>query len=146
MKILFVCAGNTCRSPMAKVIMERKLIAAKKNDKLAIDSGAYTVPTSNKATNEARETIKIKYGRDLLAVHKPKRITQALVGHADIILVMEGWMKAGLPPNKTFTLKEFAGSPGDISDPFRQGLDVYLDVAVQIFEAIDKILPKLQDC
>ena len=145
MRILFVCAGNTCRSPMAKVIMEQKLKAARISDKFEIDSGAYGRPTMNYVSAAARAAIKIKYGEDLLASHKPRKITPALVRQADIILVMAGWMKEGLPQSKTFTLKDFAGGSGDILDPFGQGIDTYLAVADEIAEIIDKILPKLKD-
>ena len=142
MKILVVCMGNTCRSPMAKVIMEQKLMAVNLPDKWEIDSAAYGIPTLNRASKEAREAIKIKYGQDLLASHQPRRITPELMQWADIILVMTNSMKQGLPQNKTFTLKELAGGLGDISDPYGQGVAVYLQVADEIAAAIDKIIAK----
>ena len=143
MKILFVCTGNTCRSPAAAAILKQKLKTAELVDKFEIDSAAYSTPTLNSATNEVREAIKLKYGEDLLTLHHPKRITVALIQWADIILVMSGWMKEELPQGKTFTLKEFAGGSGDISDPFGQGINAYLQVTDEISEAIDKIIPKL---
>jgi protein-tyrosine-phosphatase len=108
MRILLVCMGNTLP------------------DNWEIDSVAYGIPTLNRASKEAREAIKIKYSEDLLASPQPRRITPELIQWADIVLVMSGWMKQGLPQNKTFTLKEFAGGSGDISDPFGQGIAVYL--------------------
>jgi protein-tyrosine phosphatase len=62
---------------------------------------------------------------------------------ADIILVMTTGTKAGLPQNKTFTLKEFAGGSGDISDPYGQGVAVYLQVADEIAAAMDRIITKI---
>jgi protein-tyrosine phosphatase len=145
MNILFICSGNTCRSPLAKAIMAQKLKVAKINDRFEIDSAAYSFPTSSNATHEAREAIRIKYGEDLLASHRPKRITPALIQWADIILVMSGWMKEGLPLSKAFTLKEFPGGSGDISDPFGQGINTYLQIAYELSEAMDKIIPKLSE-
>ena len=52
-------------------------------------------------------------------------------------------MKEGLPLSKTFTMGEFAGGSGDISDPFGQGINTYLQIADELSEAIDKIIPKL---
>jgi protein-tyrosine phosphatase len=128
---------------MAKVIMEQKLKVVKLLDKFEIDSAAYGIPTLNRASKEAREAIKIKYGQDLLASHQPRRITPELMQWADIILVMTTGTKAGLPQNKTFTLKEFAGGSGDISDPYGQGVAVYLQVADEIAAAMDRIITKI---
>ena len=128
---------------MAKVIMEQKLKVVKLLDKFEIDSAAYGIPTLNRAIKEAREAIKIKYGQDLLASHQPRRITPELMQWADIILVMTTGTKAGLPQNKTFTLKEFAGGSGDISDPYGQGVAVYLQVADEIAAAMDRIITKI---
>ncbi len=143
MRILFVCSGNTCRSPMAKVIMERKLKEIGMLDKFEIDSAGFSVLTLNMASKDAREVIKIKYGEDLLASHRPKRIIPSLVKWADIILTMATGLKERLPQGKVFTLKEFAGSSGDIPDPFGQGQTAYLIAADEISEAIAKIITKL---
>ena len=46
-KVLFVCEGNTCRSPMAKVIMEQTLKEQKLEDKISVESaGTYVTGTS----------------------------------------------------------------------------------------------------
>jgi len=59
------------------------------------------------------------------------------------ILVMEARMKTGLPPEKTYTLKEYAGRSGDVADPFGDSLEGYLDCAREISSALEDILPKL---
>lgn len=143
MRFLFVCSGNTCRSPMAKIIMEHKLKEIGMLDKFEIDSACLYFPTLNMASKEAREVIRIKYGEDLLASHRPKRITPSLIRWADIILTMTTRLKEGLPQGKVFTLKEFAGSSGDISDPFGEGQTAYLIAADEISETIAKITTKL---
>jgi protein-tyrosine-phosphatase len=138
-RILFVCSGNTCRSPMAKVILEQQLKAVGKLGEFEIDSAAYGNPTLNSASDESREVIKIKYGKDLLASHRPKKITPGLI----FILVMTDRIKNGLPQGKVFTLKEFAGGSGDIVDPFGQGQTTYLSLAEEISETIAKVIPRL---
>jgi protein-tyrosine-phosphatase len=37
-KILFVCLGNICRSPMAEIIFNKKIIEHKISDKWIVDS------------------------------------------------------------------------------------------------------------
>ncbi len=142
-KILLVCAGNICRSPMAKVIFEQKLKEISKLNEFKIDSAACDGPTDQSATTEAREAIMRMYGKDLLASHKPKNLTQDMVQHADLILVMSEKMKEGLPVGKAYTLKEYAGDAGSIADPFWGNVDTFLKTAQEISSAIDKIIPQL---
>ncbi|MCR4393531.1 MAG: hypothetical protein NUV31_04065 [Dehalococcoidales bacterium] len=142
-KILLVCGGNTCRSPMAKVIFEQKLKAIGKHNEFVIDSAAYDSPTYPDASQPAREAIKKLYGADLLASHRSKKLTPDLAKEADLILVMSSRMKENLPPEKTYTLKEYAGDAGSIADPFGRDVKTYLKTAQEISNAIDKIIPKL---
>lgn len=142
-RILLVCGGNTCRSPMAKVILEQKLKAQDKLGEFEIDSAACASPTYQIASKEARRAIKTLFGEDLLATHQAKKVTPNLIQWADLILVMTGQMKRPLPTGKTYTLKEFAGGSGDIADPFGRGQDTYLMTAKEISAAMDKLIPRL---
>ena len=142
-QILLICGGNTCRSPMAKVILEQKLKAAGKLDAFMIDSAADGYPTYQGASINAREAIKELFGEDLLVSHKAKKLTPDLVEQADLILVMGEGMKEGLPPDKTWTLKEYAGGTGDVADPLGGTLGTYLECAKEISSLLEKVLPKL---
>lgn len=122
-RLLFVCTGNTCRSPMAKVIMKETLKQRNLKDKISVES-AGTFITGSEATPEAREVIKELYGKDLLLKHKPKQITADL-DKFDLILTMTKSAKSQLPIEKAFTLKEYAGLQGDIQDPYGKDVDAY---------------------
>ena len=143
-RILFICGGNTCRSPMAKVILEEKLKNTGKIDEFLIDSSAYGYPTLQGASPNARQAIKQLFGEDLLASHKAKKMMPDLAEQADLILVMDVGMKEGLTQNKTWTLKEYAGETGDVADPFGGSLDIYLKCAKEISSLLEKVLPKLK--
>lgn len=143
-RILFVCGGNTCRSPMAKVILQQKLKAKGMLDRFEIDSAAYGPPTQEGASTNAREVIKKLFGDDLLASHKSKKLTPELIEQADLILVMKAGMKESLPQAKAWTLKEYAGGAGDVADPYGGGLDTYLKCAQEISGALEGVLPKLE--
>jgi protein-tyrosine-phosphatase len=142
-RVLFVCGGNTCRSPMAKVIPEQMLKAKGQLSTFGVDSTAYDSPTYEGASNNAREDIRKIFGVDLLASHRAKKITPDLMRQADLILVMGARMKRGLPPGKTWTLNEFAGRSGDVADPFGGNLDVYLRCAREITTALEAAISKL---
>lgn len=141
--ILFVCSGNTCRSPMAKVILERKLKDMAKLGQFMAESAACDTPSSTKASPYAREAIKTLYGEDLLAAHKPKSLTPKIIEKADLILVMTSPMKHGLPTAKTYTLKEYGGGDDDIMDPFGGDLDCYLKCANELSDSLDKVIARL---
>lgn len=110
---------------------------------MVINSAAYDGPTYPTASPDAREVIKKLFGQDLLASHKSKKLTPELAKEADLLLVMTARMKRGLPPGKMWTLKEYAGSSGDVADPFGRGLDAYLKGAAEISSLMDAILHKL---
>jgi protein-tyrosine-phosphatase len=143
-KILIVCGGNTCRSPMAKVILEQKLKAIGESHKFEIDSAAYDGPTYAGASINAQEAIKKMFGHDLLGSHRAKKLTKELAEQADLILVMGARMKKGLPPRKTWTLREYAGSSGDVADPFGGNMDVYTRCAHEISSLLETIVSKLR--
>ncbi len=111
-QILLICGGNTCRSPMAKVILADKLKKVSKLEAFMIDSAAYDYPTYQGASTNARKVIKQLFGEDLLVSHTAKKLTPDLVEGADLILVMGAGMKKGLPQEKTWTLTEYAGELG----------------------------------
>jgi protein-tyrosine-phosphatase len=141
--IICVCGGNTCRSPMAKVILEQKLAELGKLNHFGIDSAAYDAPTLTTASKGAKEAIMALYGEDILASHMPKKLTAGLARQADLILVMSTRMTKGLPENKTHTLREYAGLTGDVPDPFGGDASAYLKTANDISGVMDKVIPRL---
>ncbi|MFC1991697.1 low molecular weight protein arginine phosphatase, partial [Chloroflexota bacterium] len=52
--ILLVCSGNTCRSPMAKVILEQKLREREQLNRFEIDSAAFNGANHQEASRNAR--------------------------------------------------------------------------------------------
>jgi len=128
---------------MAKVILEQMVKEKGRLSAFEVDSAAYDGPTYQGASNNAREAVKKLLGADLLQSHKAKKLTPDLIKQADLILVMGARMKRSLPPEKTWTLKEFAGESGDIADPFGGNLDVYIKCAHEISSALEAIVLKL---
>jgi protein-tyrosine-phosphatase len=133
--IIFVCSGNTCRSPMGKVILEERLKTGGLEKKYIVDSAAYGEPGGDTAHPYARLAIKEKYGKDLLADHVPRKLTGKMADEADLILVMEDYMTAGLPKEKVVVL--------DIPDPFSASLKEYGAAAVALIKCVESLIQKI---
>lgn len=141
MNILFVCTGNTCRSPMAAVLMNK--IAIEKNLDVRIDSAGIFAVDGDAASTEAVNVMK-EYGIDLSA-HRAKKITPELIDESDLILTMTYGQKTMLGQNqKVYTLSEYAGFDYDISDPYGGNEEAYRAAAEQIYKAEKKAADRIE--
>lgn len=133
MKIMFVCTGNTCRSPMAQAIFTD----------MAKDSGiAFTVcsaglhaqngaPASENAVTACEET-----GLDLKH-HRAKSVMDENLNTTDLFVVMtmthaQALMELGVPKDKIYIL--------NVSDPFGGSLQVYRDCRDEIRDRLIVLL------
>ena len=125
--VVFLSSGGTCRDPMAMAIANQLLDAMKPRPAIRFRAAGLGPISGTGASYGARHAIREFYGSDLLKDHKPALLTAELVAEADLILAMDRSLLLTpgktLPPGKTFLLKEFLGSEGDIIDPWPDGKD-----------------------
>lgn len=138
MKILFVCTGNTCRSPMAEGIFNHL-------SEGAISRGLMASVGSPASENAVKAMEKM--GIDIKG-HVSRQITIEDVKSADLVLTMTRGHKAALAQlpdaeGKVFTIGEYAGG-ADVSDPYGGNADVYEKCAEQMYGYIEKIVEKLK--
>lgn len=143
--VLFVCTGNSCRSVMAKALLEKIMKEKKRNDVKVLSAGII-LPSGLSATEATKEVLK-REGIDILE-HRSQRITTELIKKSDIILVMERMHEERvltLVPevkNRLFLLKEFAKIKDnnlDIVDPIGRPVEFYEKTLETIKEAIERI-------
>ncbi|HBT64388.1 MAG TPA: hypothetical protein DEB10_07000, partial [Ruminococcaceae bacterium] len=88
MKILFVCTGNTCRSPMAAALMRRELDKRGRLDIMIESAGlaAFGEPANPNAVQAVSE-LDEKYAQPLRQ-HRSRSVSAHLLEQADLIAVM----------------------------------------------------------
>lgn len=134
MHVVFVCTGNTCRSPMAEAIFKEKT-----ENHTASSAGLSVLFPTPAAENAVR--VMQERGIDISA-HRASQLTETVVREADLILTMtEGHRKllVTLFPaakEKTHTLASFAGAEDDVQDPFGGSPETYRACADQLAQLI----------
>jgi ribose 5-phosphate isomerase B len=125
-RILFICTGNTCRSPMAAGLFA-KMLQERGETGIEVTSAGLAAVDGAPASAGAMEVMR-RFGVDLSG-HRTRRLTRKMVLAADLVLTMTKRHKeavlALLPEatGKVFTLQEFAGRFAGSTDPGAGGVE-----------------------
>ena len=144
--VLFICTGNTCRSPMAEGLF--RLATAGRKDFTVSSAGI----AASKGCPASTETLNLLKQRGAcLAGFKSRPVTDALLKEASHVFAMtEGHLaalEARFPQyaDKYFLLREFTGMTDkrrgtDVPDPIGMGPAAYAEVAKLLDMAIPSII------
>lgn len=136
-KILFVCTGNTCRSPMAEIIFKA---LSKKNNLTDFKASSAGIFAQKEPINpNAKQALK-ELGYTPPKSKQSKLLTHAMLKNSDYVFTMTSDQKAYLQPyaKQVYSMQDVLGY--DISDPYGSDLDKYIKTALDIEKAIKKII------
>lgn len=149
MKILFVCSGNTCRSPMAEVLM-RRAAAEHQLAEVSVQS-AGTGALEGAPASEGSYLVTLEAGLDL-SRHRAQQLTVELIEWADLILTMSRSHLARVEgmggDGKSWLLTEYGGQgdgTAEVSDPFGADVEVYRHTFEQLESLVASAARRLAD-
>ena len=123
-KILFVCHGNICRSPMAEYVFRHLVSEAGLSDQYEIASAATSNEEIGNGIYPPVADLLQKAGINASA-HRARQLTKADYAHYDFLIAMDTQNLRNIdrifgaaPQGKVCRLLDFTATPGDIADPW----------------------------
>lgn len=145
MHLLFVCTGNTCRSPLAESIA-RRLVSDRQIPDVTVGS-AGTSAWPDAPASDGALLVALEHGMDL-GEHRARPLSPELVAGADLLLTMGPHhldrVDALGGAGRAHLLTAYAsGHPRAVSDPFGGDLDVYRATYRELAEQITRVLDRI---
>lgn len=141
--ILFVCTGNTCRSPLAEYLLRHKA-----GGSMEVKSAGLAAYNGGQIATHVQQLLAEK---GIETDHASQNITTELVEWADLILTMteahEQQLRMHFPEKEAsiYTIKRFVDPQThdvNVSDPYGSSLDTYRETMAEIEILLDAIIEK----
>ena len=148
-KVLFVCHGNICRSPMAEFIFKKMVKSSGLQDQFEIASAAVSSEELGNPVYPPARKILADHGIDCKGKYARKMTVEDYT-HFDYLICMDSSnlrnmqrICGGDPENKMYKLLSFTDFPGDVADPWysgdfqttwddiQRGLEAFLDQVIE---------------
>jgi protein-tyrosine phosphatase len=147
-KILFVCSGNTCRSPLAEGIA-RKIFTERLKSPVIVSSAGSSAFEGMPASADAIR-VASRNGVDI-TTHQSRLLNLNAVKDADLIVAMGEKHRATvgvLEPaalEHTVLLTDFCDERGDVPDPIGGGVEAYIRAFELIRKCVEQMAGRLDD-
>ncbi|MFN8588057.1 MAG: low molecular weight protein arginine phosphatase [Candidatus Eisenbacteria bacterium] len=147
-RVLFVCTGNTCRSPLAVAALVAEL--GEEASRVEVGSAGTAALEGQPANGLSREVAKAD-GLDLSG-HRARPVTPAMLRSADFVFVMDALHRVavealGAPRERVHVISEYP-APGDpgmpVSDPFGASKEAYEECWRRIRHHVRRLTPEVK--
>lgn len=145
-QILFICTGNTCRSPIAEFVAKKIIID--ENIKLRAASAGFTAGGIPISENSSR--VLASNGIDA-SDHTSKLLNAKILRDSWLVLTMTLEHKNKIlqlypaSASKVHTLSEYAGYNSDVADPIGKDIEYYKNTFEEINEKVKSIFEKIKE-
>lgn len=148
-KILFVCHGNICRSPMAEFLLKHRLSTGNFRNQYEVASAATSTEELGNPVHPGTRRLLQSLGIDPSG-KRARQITKSDYLHYDYLIAMDSNNVRNMlrllgsdDKHKVFRLLDLTNHPRDIADPWYTGdfTATYND----IMEGLDVLLDKLEN-
>lgn len=149
-RVLLVCLGNTCRSPMAAALLSDLASRTPGLDGLRVESAGTDVRRVRPASPGA---VQAMAARGLgLDGHESRGVTREILSGVDLVLAMETahrkaierrFPESGVPVRTLGEVAGLAGRDVDVADPHGTSDEAYRSCAARIEELLRRALPSL---
>ncbi len=135
-RILVICIGNICRSPIAEGLLKRAL-----PEKTIFSAGLGALVGHPAAPFSV--ALMAEQGIDI-GTHRAQSLTSALVRSADLVLTMDLAQKRHIEQSyPTARGKVFRLGDADIPDPYRQDMAVFRQTYHLLSQGVDALIARV---
>ena len=148
-RILFICHGNICRSPMAEMIM-KELVRRRHLERLFDIASCAT--STEEIGNPVYPPARAELARQGIPYERrgARQLTRRDYEDYDLLICMDDWnvrnakrITGGDPEGKIHKLLEYAGRSGDVADPwYSDRFDIAYDDILSGCEGLLALLTK----
>ena len=143
-RLLFVCAGNICRSPMAEALFRDLAKSHPPLETLTVGSAGTIAMNGNLPSASSVDVMREEFGLEI-APHRARPLSRRL--KSDLVLTMdretERQAKALKLRAQVEMLGDYVGTGEEVEDPYGRSHDRYREVALQLKRLIDLVVAKL---